>query len=244
VANAILIFLGDRLGIWHWWMLKDTVFWFFGTALVMFFSYSKAVKENHYFRHIVADNLKYAAVLDFVLNFYVFSLPIELILIPVATLIAMLVVVTGTKQEFEQGKKLFQGAQAVIGIGITGYAIWQLLGHLGSFVTLKNLEDYSLPIALTVLFLPFVYLLALYSEYEMLLKRIGWRMEGNRDVLTYARWQIVQTCKLRLASVKAFAKDYTSKLGGSATRTAVDKVVLDFKGRQQEVPARIDDSPT
>jgi hypothetical protein len=232
--NVILIFLGYKLGLWHWWMLKDTVFWFFGTAVVMFFSYNKAVKENHYFRHIVADNLKFAAALDFILNFYVFSLPVELILIPLVTLIAILVVVAGTKKEFEQGKKLFQGVQAIIGISVAAYAIWQLLSHLSSFVSLKNLEDYSLPIALTVLFLPFIYLLALYSEYELLLKRIGWRMEDNPEALSYARRQIIRACKLKLAGVKVFAKGYAFKLGGSVTKADVDEIISDFRSRPKE----------
>src|SRR5215831_11475812 len=45
VAAAVYAF--DVTGLWRWWMLKDTLFWFFGVAMPSLINLNKATEEEH-----------------------------------------------------------------------------------------------------------------------------------------------------------------------------------------------------
>ena len=230
VSFVVLIFHWLHLG--HRWMLKDALFWFFGTAIIVLFTTNQAGKEKHYIRKIALDNLKFAVVLDFVVNLYVFNLAVELVLLPFLAMLAMLSVVAVTKDEYKPAKKLINGITAVIGFGFILYALVSVLADPRGFATMKNLEDFLTPIALTLTFLPFVYGVALYGAYGELLVRVGFRIHDDKELLGYAKWQIILACRFRLRSVNRFAKDFVHKLGGAGSREEVSDVLNAFRRPQ------------
>src|SRR4051794_652716 len=40
---ALVVLALLKLGFWEWWMLKDAVFWFFGSAVILFLNSTTAV---------------------------------------------------------------------------------------------------------------------------------------------------------------------------------------------------------
>src|ERR1019366_1781863 len=122
VSFVVLIFHWLHLG--HRWMLKDALFWFFGTAIIVLFTTNQAGKEKHYIRKIALDNLKFAVVLDFVVNLYVFNLAVELVLLPFLAMLAMLSVVAVTKDEYKPAKsKHSPGGRRVMGGAVSGLVL-------------------------------------------------------------------------------------------------------------------------
>ena len=227
VTFIVVIFYWLHLS--HWWMLKDALFWLFGTAIILLFNTDKATEEDHYIRKIALDNLKFAVVLDFVINLYVFDLAVELVLLPFLAALAMLSVVAATKDEYKLVKRLINWVTAAIGFGFVLYAVISVLANPRSFATVKNLEDFLTPIVLTLTFLPFIYAVALYSAYERLFTRVSFRLYDNNELLTHAKRQIISACRLRLSKVNRFAEDFVHKLGGVGSRAEVSDIISDFK---------------
>ena len=161
--EGLVVFIFYTVGLWHWWMLKDTLFWLFGTAVILFLNTTKATEEKHYFRKVALDNFKFAVVLTFIINLYVFNLITELLLVPVVAFLAMLGAVAATKTEFKPAKRLINGIMAAIGIAFVAYAVVGIATNFHGFATLKNFEDFMTPVVLTLTLLPFIYFLALYS---------------------------------------------------------------------------------
>src|ERR1035437_126602 len=152
VSFVVLIFHWLHLG--HRWMLKDALFWFFGTAIIVLFTTNQAGKEKHYIRKIALDNLKFAVVLDFVVNLYVFNLAVELVLLPFLAMLAMLCVVAVTKDEYQPPKKLINGITAVIGLGLFLFGWVGFLAVPRVFEKMKNREASLPPFSLTLTFWP------------------------------------------------------------------------------------------
>lgn len=74
----------EEVGIWdpsiH---LADTIIWTATVALVMVMSIGDVSKEEKFFQKVVFDALKLTIVLEFIIGLYPFSLPVELLLVPV-----------------------------------------------------------------------------------------------------------------------------------------------------------------
>src|SRR6266568_782465 len=174
--EALVVSVFYRLGLWHWWMLKDALFWLFGSAAILFFNTTKATEEKHYFRKAALDNFKFAVILAFIINLYVFNLVTELILLPVVTSLAMLGAVAASKHEFEPVKKLVNWTMVGIGITFLVYAVINITTNFHDFATVKDLEGFLTPIVLTLTLLPFAYLLGLDSAYESLFVQVGFRI--------------------------------------------------------------------
>lgn len=89
VYVAIITWMICRVGLWDFPLLKDTVFWFFTVASVTFFNINKADDLN-FFKDIVLDSVKLTVIVEFLVNFYTFSLWIEFIIVPLVIIGSLL----------------------------------------------------------------------------------------------------------------------------------------------------------
>ena len=81
--TGILVFILAQVGIWEWSLLKDTIYWFLCSALVLLMNTDKANQEKGFFIKILKDNLKIILILEFILAFYTFNLLVEIVLVPI-----------------------------------------------------------------------------------------------------------------------------------------------------------------
>ncbi len=161
-----------RMGLWHLDNLKGTVLWFLTAALVMLFDVVSVPNDDAYFRKAILDGLKVSVVLEFVVSFYPLSLPLELLLIPIATLLACLLVVAESKEEFKALRSPLNTLMAILGLGLLASAFRRAYLDFESFAQLATLVEFLLPIVLTMLFLPLLYLLAAWVSYESVFTRL------------------------------------------------------------------------
>jgi hypothetical protein len=220
------------LSLAHWWMLKDALFWFFGTATILVLNSDKAAEEEHYFKKLTVDTLAFAVVLEFVVNLYTFSLAVELALTLFLAVVAALAAVAATKDEYKPARKLLNWLLGVTGFGILTYSLIKIFTAPRSFATVNNLEDFLTPIVLTLALLPFLYGVALYSAYESLFVLVGFRISEDRDLLSYAKWQLILACQFSPHRVHRFTKGFVHNFGGIRARAEVLDVIDTFKASQ------------
>lgn len=60
---SLLLIVLYKDDFWDFSLLKDPIFWFFTTALVLFFTINKA-KTTSYFKDTIKENLKWAIVIE------------------------------------------------------------------------------------------------------------------------------------------------------------------------------------
>src|SRR5258706_13713871 len=169
---TLVVFAASSLHIWDVSLLKDTIIWLFGTAVIMFVHYDKALKEKHFFKNVLLDNIKLAVFLQFIINWHVFNLVVEFLLVPVLFFIFALLAVASRKKEYQPVTNILQFLLAFYGIFLLVYALVQVIGNFSNFATLYTVKDFLLSPLLTIAFLPFVYFLALYATYEELFTRV------------------------------------------------------------------------
>jgi hypothetical protein len=164
------------------------------------------------------------------INLYVLHILAELLLVPSLFSVAALFAVSDTKQEYAPVKRLVQFIMGATGLSLLSYAVARLAGDPESFASVDNLRLFLLPIVLTVVFLPFIYGLAIYSGYEQIFVRAKiW--VTDIDLASYTRRQIFRACLFRLSRVNRFASRYAVRLSTVKSESDVSRLIADFQGR-------------
>lgn len=223
-TTAVIIIL-YQVGFWDISLLKDSIIWFFFSGIVMSVNSITSKKGENIFRKIIIDNFKVVMVIEFLVNFYTFSLIGELLLIPFVTVIFLLETVANTDKEYSSVVKLMKGLQVIIGILILVYTTSNVISNYkscGSLITLRNFL--FLPI-LTLSFLLFIYFILLYSKYDLLFVRLNMGCEKSKELKKYARKKIIKNCLLSLNKVKKVLDMNTNNLMHISNEEDVDEIV-------------------
>ena len=97
--TASLVAALNAANFWTMSLLKDTILWFCFAGVVLAFRFVMATNNVNVFSTIVVDNIKVILVFEFFINTYTFSLPVELVIIPCLSLLAIVDVVASTDEK-------------------------------------------------------------------------------------------------------------------------------------------------
>lgn len=203
----LCIYLISLIGFWDLSLLKDTIFWFFGAALILAYKATKLQEGKLTFKEIIIDNIKFVIIIEFIGNQYVMPLTIELILLPLLTIISILSYSAGLKTQYKSIKTLLDWTLSVIGITSFAFALIAAFNDYQNFATFRTLKTFLLPPLLTFLYFPWIYLIALYMVYENLFNRFNVFYKNNRNLLKFAKASSLRTCLLNLEKSKRLSKE-------------------------------------
>ena len=200
-----MVVVFEKIGFWDESATKDTILWTLGSAFTAYFSLNKVAQDDGYFKNAILDNLKFVLILEFVVNLYSFSLPAELIVIPIVSFIVMLNAFAESKPEYKQVSKLLNFILGVFGLYLIAFTFREIVLDFQNFASLKNLRDFFLPIFLSISLLPFIYVMALFMQYETFFIRIDFANK-NPDIAKYAKRKVLAACHVNLPKLNKVSK--------------------------------------
>lgn len=169
INTIIIVLILKKLSFWEIGFIKDTSFWFLFTAIGIFFNIQDA-KNVTFFSNIIRENIKAIVVLEFVINFYTFPLFIELALFPIIFLTSTSQLLIEKDSSQTKVNSCLVKLLAFIGLFLIIFSFYKTIVDYKNFFSLVNLKTFILPLILTILSLPFFYILALYINYESYIK--------------------------------------------------------------------------
>jgi hypothetical protein len=171
---AALLFVANYLGLWHTTGIKATVYWFFGTGVVLVGSATAARPGLPItLRPLLRRALKLTILVEFLVNLYVFPFVAELVVVLLASLFVMLQVVDQYNPTDPLVTRFINWMLGAIGFGLLAYVAVKAISDLGGFLTREHAEDFLVAPALSIALVPFLYGVAWVSrrEQENLRKR-------------------------------------------------------------------------
>lgn len=192
-------------GLWGISNLKATVLWVLTAALVMVFDVGSIPDDERYFQKAFRDGFKVSVILEFIVNLHVFSLTLEFVLVPVATILTGMLVVAESKEEFKPVRSLLNVILALLGLGLLAYSAHEIYTDFNVFVQPSTLAEFLLPIVMTTLFLPFLYLLATGVSYENLFKRLQFIVQ-DPELRRFAKAQLFRQFGINFRGLNRSAK--------------------------------------
>jgi hypothetical protein len=189
-----IILLFKNIDVWQNSSLKDVLFWFFTVGLILVFKINHA-KSNAYFKGIFFSAIKWTLILEFIVNLHSSSLLTEIIILPVLVFLTITQAVAEMDEKHQVVSKLLQNIIAFIVLSIFCYSIYKTVLNFDAVLNFQNFVSFLFPSTITILFIPFVYFLALYSSYESYFI--------NLDFMTVKKDKVKETKKhiLRIANI-------------------------------------------
>lgn len=202
---VLMILAFKKIGFWDVSATKDTILWTLGSAFVTYFNLNKVAQDSANFNKLILDNIKFILILEFVVSLYSFSLPAELIVIPIVSLIGMANVITKSKPEYKQVNIFFNIILGVFSLLLLAFTFREIVLDFQNFASLKNLRDFFLPPLFSIVLLPFIYVMALFVQYETFFIRID-LANGNPDIAKYAKRKVFIACCVNLSKLNKVSK--------------------------------------
>lgn len=151
----------------HLWtvdLAKDTVLWFLFSGVISGFTILTTPSAEVKWTKLLTDQLKVVILLEFLVNTYTFSLPVELVLIPVLTLLALFDVVIKSDPSQMRAGQFTTRLQVLIGLGILILAARSAIRDYTQLQTVDALRSLLLAPLLSILSIPLWYGLRLYIK--------------------------------------------------------------------------------
>ncbi|MDP4534699.1 hypothetical protein Q3O60_00630 [Alkalimonas collagenimarina] len=242
---VIVIYFLSELDLWNIGQLKNTLFWCASVGFMSLFKLESIKKDKSFFQHSVIDNLKLLAILQFIVSVYTFPLWVEVLLVPILVLISAMLAIAERDNKYHQVKALLEYCLAFFGITLIAHTAYMLTVNFISFGNEKTAYDFFVPPLLTLCYLPFVFVMLVYSTYEQVFIRLQFSIKRrlyrnlaelyalvlfNIDIKLLERWSyqvarvnieshddLIESFKhmFRVRSAEKHPKDVPSDLGWS-----------------------------
>jgi hypothetical protein len=167
IHTSIYIFLLYKYKLWDISLLKDTIFWTLGFGFVAMMNVNK-VNNNAYFKNLFFDAIKWTIAIEFIVNFFTFSLIKELIILPPVVFSAMMQAFASFEKNHKQVENLFKNLLMYFSFFIFFFSLYMTYEQYNELFTTDNFKSFILPVILSITFLPFMYLYNLLLKYESL----------------------------------------------------------------------------
>jgi len=219
-----------KVGFWDVGLTKETIYWIIGSAFILLVNFRDAFKDSVYIKRTVFSSLKLTALIQFIINLYIFSLIAEIIIVGIVTFIAIMDVVSENEEKYAGIHKVTTGILIIFGFVMVTISVLNISSHEEVYFTLENIRKILLPFLLMIGYMPFIYMFALYSEYEILFKRIDIFMGDNKEATRYAKIQIFRLCHLNIWKFRRFEAKNRNKLLRKNDKESIDAIIRESRG--------------
>lgn len=215
----------SRLNLWHSGMIKDTVIWFVFTALFVVGDAITTKDEEDIFKKLLYDNVKALIFIEFLLNTYTMPLIAEMVIMP---LLFLSFLANSFAKHGRGGGDVLNATGCIVamsGLLIFGYAIWSAISDLSNLGTWESFRNLIFPSLMSLLLSPLVFLMVLYSVYELTFVYLTIGKEKSDEVIRYAKWRIIFHFGLRLKRLREFKKQAYFQMHNIQTKEDVDTML-------------------
>lgn len=176
-----------REGFWELANLKTTIVWAATFAFVTMFDVDSIGKPG-FTDKVVRDTINATAVVVFVAEFATFSLMGELVFVPFLVFLSLLRAVAATKPELAVVRKLLDGLAVLVGVGLLAYSVYRIAQEFSEFAQRSTALEFTVPILLSLLFLPFIFVFGLWVTYERVFSAFIYAVP-DPQLRRYAQWR-------------------------------------------------------
>lgn len=135
-------------------------------------------------------------------------------------------------EKTEKVKKFIDGLVGFFGLGILALTIISAIKSIGSIQFIDIIVGLALPIVLSTLYLPVAYFFAVYSKYEILFLRMGFKEPDDKKLRRKHRFEVMRCCKLSYKKVSRFLYEYVQKMYVKMSATEFQTLIDEFRGER------------
>lgn len=228
---TFFVFLLTFTSFWEWKYIKDISIWVIFAGVPACYKAIGDKIDERYFRNMFLVNLKFVALIYFIVSTFTFSLIAELLIIPSIAFLALLDAVASTKPEYVLVKKLTSFLILSAGLAIIAFSLKEAISSYQTLGAIDLLVSFCIPIIFSALYIPVAYGFAVYAKYEMLFIRMSFKEPKDKKVKRNHRLAVLRVCKLSYKKIVRFEQEYVKNMYISMEQIEFDDLIKKFKAK-------------
>ena len=203
---GIITLMFSRSPVWKNIYLKDIIFWTLFSGLTICMNAVAGEADEKYISKVLKDNIRFTVVTEFLLSTFTFSFWVELIIIPITTVIVLFDTVAEHKSDAIAVHKLLQDVMAFAGLCVILQTVRVGILEYRELNVINTLVSFFIPIVYLLLVTPLEYAFELYSKYEMLFIQMHFKEPSDKMVRRKRHLKVIKVCGLSVKRIMLFQK--------------------------------------
>ena len=203
---GIITLMFSRSPIWKNIYLKDIILWTLFSGLTICMNAVAGEADEKYISKVLKDNIRFTVVTEFLLSTFTFSFWVELIIIPITTVIVLFDTVAEHKSDAIAVHKLLQDVMAFAGLCVILQTVRVGILEYRELNVINTLVSFFIPIVYLLLVTPLEYAFELYSKYEMLFRQMHFKEPSDKMVRRKRHLKVIKVCGLSVKRIMLFQK--------------------------------------
>lgn len=228
---GIITLMFSRFPIWKNIYLKDIILWTLFSGLTICMNAVAGEADEKYISKVLKDNIRFTVVTEFLLSTFTFSFWVELIIIPITTVIVLFDTVAEHKSDAIAVHKLLQDVIAFAGLCVILQTVRVGILEYRELNVINTLVSFFIPIVYLLLVTPLEYAFELYSKYEMLFIQMHFKEPSDKMVQRKRHLKVIKVCGLSVKRIMLFQKQCIPRMYISMPDVEFDLLISHLEDR-------------
>lgn len=228
---GIITLMFSRSPIWKNIYLKDIILWTLFSGLTICMNAVAGEADEKYISKVLKDNIRFTVVTEFLLSTFTFSFWVELIIIPITTVIVLFDTVAEHKSDAIAVHKLLQDVMAFAGLCVILQTVRVGILEYRELNVINTLVSFFIPIVYLLLVAPLEYAFELYSKYEMLFIQMHFKEPSDKMVRRKRHLKVIKVCGLSVKRIMLFQKQCIPRMYISMPDVEFDLLISHLEDR-------------
>ena len=228
---GIITLMFSRFPIWKNIYLKDIILWTLFSGLTICMNAVAGEADEKYISKVLKDNIGFTVVTEFLLSTFTFSFWVELIIIPITTVIVLFDTVAEHKSDAIAVHKLLQDVMAFAGLCVILQTVRVGILEYRELNVINTLVSFFIPIVYLLLVTPLEYAFELYSKYEMLFIQMHFKEPSDKMVRRKRHLKVIKVCGLSVKRIMLFQKQCIPRMYISMPDVEFDLLISHLEDR-------------
>lgn len=228
---GIITLIFSRFPIWKNIYLKDIILWTFFSGLTICINAVAGEADEKYILKVLKDNIRFTMVTELLLSTFTFSFWVELIIIPITTVIVLFDTVAEHKSDAIAVHKLLQDVIAFAGLCVILQTVRVGILEYRELNVINTLVSFFIPIVYLLLVTPLEYAFELYSKYEMLFIQMHFKEPSDKMVRRKRHLKGIKVCGLSVKRIMLFQKQCIPRMYISMPDVEFDLLISHLEDR-------------
>ncbi|GEM_PF-3758060 len=214
-------------GIWNSSMLKQTVYWFFFSGIVLTFM---VFKDDFSFKKIIIGSFGVTVIVEFLVNIYVFPFYVEVLLIPITFLFTAFIPILGNMKDSKENLQAIQMSNIIlsmIGFLLLFFSVFKIVSD-DSFYLGETVFDFLFPVIMTVSFIPYLFLVRILTSYESVFVIGKIFFDEKSKMLSFLKWQLIKNFRFDIERLKDFKPIAMREFTVDSDKADIVKIIKEF----------------
>lgn len=190
-------------------ILREVVYFSLFTSISLIFKYTNNSEHISSLKTIIEDSVKATLIIEFYIQIYTFSYPVELIIQFFLMLFYLMGAVNKKEtKDYQNTYKITQTLFYSIVCFLIVYSVYRAVDQWDNNFSSSTIASLIFPIVATIAYWPFLYLLAVYAAYEIWFIRIDFASKHEKSISKYRKKMVFKECRLNLSMINFVSKDF------------------------------------